>query len=126
MKEVKELAAVAGVVSYSRPVLFCRALFKGLGPVSESTLFLLRLVSVSDGENLRFNVKTLTAGDNDNEETIRDESHPAPPDLFKYALIKNLNPLQLENNLVLVSTSQSLGLVLVPVFNVTNRKPSAG
>lgn len=63
-----------------------RLLFKGLGPVLESTLFV---------------------------------SHPAPPDLLKYALIKNLNPAQVENNVVLVLTSHSLGLVLVPVHNVT-------
>lgn len=85
---MKELAAVAGVVTYSRLVLFCRPLFKGL--VSEWTLFLLRLVSVSDGETLRFYVKTIPAGHNDNEETICNVSHPAPPDLLKYALIKNL------------------------------------
>lgn len=65
-----------------------RPLFKGF--FSESTLFLLRLVSVSDGENLRLYVKTIAAGDNDNEETICNVSHPAPPDLLKYAQIKYL------------------------------------
>lgn len=53
-----------------------RPLFQGLGLVSEPTLFFLRLVSVCDRENWRCYVKTVTAGDNDNEEAVCNVSRP--------------------------------------------------